>query len=182
MQQTLDAMRRFSRRYCDEWQQHTGNLPYSNELADIESPCIVTRDATGVYWQPREFTLPLSLDAVERGVEIILQPAAVAWYTAQFAGDMQAEWFGEPMTLLQVWNEDDFSRVQQNLIGHLVMKRRLKQSPTLFIAATDHDTEIISVCNLSGEVIREALGTNKRKVLAGSVDDFLEKLHVIVTK
>ncbi|ARU93140.1 SecY-interacting protein [Tatumella citrea] len=182
MQQTLEAMRQFSRRYCEEWQQQTGHLPYSTELYGIDSPCEVSRDAQGVYWQPQPFSLPPSLDAVERGLEISLQPAVTGWYTAQFAGDMQAEWFGMPVTLLQVWNEEDFSRVQENLIGHLVMKRRLKQSPTLFIAATDHDTEIISICNLSGEVIREALGTKKREVLSETVDDFLNKLAVVVTK
>lgn len=181
MQQISEAMAGFTRRYCDQWQQQTGHLPYSEALYGMDSPCITASDQHGVYWQPREFTLPATLDAVERGLGIVIQPAVAGWYTSQFAGDMHAAWQGAPLTLLQAWNEDDFSRVQENLIGHLVMKRRLKQTPTLFIAATDQDTEIISVCNLSGEVIREALGTKKREVLSKTVDDFLSELDVVVT-
>jgi hypothetical protein len=56
---------------------------------------------------------------------------------------------------------DDFRRVQENLIGHLVVQK-LKLSPTLFIATLESELEVISVCNLSGEVIKETLGTAKR--------------------
>lgn len=182
MQQTLDALHAFTRRYCENWQQQTGHFPLSEALAGIDSPCVEYSDEQGVFWQPRPFTLPATLEAVERALDIVIQPAVVGWYTAQFAADMQAVWQGRVMTLLQVWNEDDFSRVQENLIGHLVMKRRLKQTPTLFIAATDHDTEIISVCNLSGEVIQESLGTKKRETLAPSLADFINESEGIVTK
>lgn len=136
MQQISEAIQAFTRRYCDSWQQHTGQPPVSTTLADSDSPCIQHRTEHGVCWLPQPFTLPPTLSAVERGIEIALQPAAVAWYTSQFAADMEVHWRGEEITLLQVWNEDDFQRLQENLIGHLVMKRRLKQSPTLFIAAT----------------------------------------------
>lgn len=54
-------------------------------------------------------------------------------------------------------------RLQENLIGHLIMKRRLKQTPTLFIAATESEQEIISLCNLSGEVILEQPGTKNER-------------------
>lgn len=182
MQQISEAIQAFTRRYCDSWQQHTGQPPVSTTLADSDSPCIQHRTEHGVCWLPQPFTLPPTLSAVERGVEIALQPAAVAWYTSQFAADMEVHWRGEEITLLQVWNEDDFQRLQENLIGHLVMKRRLKQSPTLFIAATPHDTEIISICNLSGEVIREALGTKKRQVLSANVSDFLTECTINVDK
>ncbi len=97
------------------------------------------------------FTLPQTLDAVERAIDIQLQPQITAFYTTQFAGDMQASFGENQLTLLQVWSEDDFLRLQENLIGHLVMQRRLKQSPTLFIATTESEQEIISLSNLSGK-------------------------------
>ena len=103
-----------------------------------------------------------------------------AIYTTQFAGDMTACFAGQPLTLLQTWSEDDLQRVQENLIGHLVTQKRLKLSPTLFIATLDSELDVISVCNLSGEVIKETLGTRNRDVLAPSLADFLTRLEPLL--
>ena len=46
--------------------------------------------------------------------------------------------------------------------------------PTLFIAVTDDDMEVISLCHQSGEIILEQVGTLKRKVLAASLCEFLD--------
>ncbi|VTN11315.1 SecY interacting protein Syd [Raoultella terrigena] len=91
----------------------------------------------------------------------MVQQPAHSYYTTQFAGDMQARFAGETMTLLQAWSPDDFQRMQENLIGHLVVQKRLKLSPTLFIATLDSELDVISVCNVSGEVLKETLGTRK---------------------
>jgi SecY interacting protein Syd len=91
---------------------------------------------------------------------------------------MTATFGGKACTLLQTWSEEDYLRVQENLIGHLVMKRRLKQSPTLFIATTDSELEVISVCNLTGEVVLEQLGTEKRSLLAPDLEQFIAELQV----
>lgn len=113
-------------------------------------------------------------------MDIVIQPALHAIYTTQFAGDMTACFAGQPLTLLQTWSEDDLQRVQENLIGHLVTQKRLKLSPTLFIATLDSELDVISVCNLSGEVIKETLGTRNRDVLAPSLADFLTRLEPLL--
>ena len=93
---------------------------------------------------------------------------------------MQATFRGETLTLLQTWSADDFQRVQENLIGHLVTQKRLKLSPTLFIATLDSDIDVISLCNLSGEVIKETLGTRQRTVLSSDLADFLNQLEPVL--
>lgn len=178
--ETSQALRNFSQRYCDIWQQQNGHAPASKELYGIPSPCVITTLEGEVWWHPRPFTLAPNLDAVERALDIRLQASVSAFYTSQFSGDMTGTLGSQPMSLLQAWSEEDFIRVQENLIGHLVMKRRLKQSPTLFIATTDSELEVVSVCNMSGEVLLEQLGTGKRQVIAPSVEIFLNRLQPLI--
>ncbi|MNY46561.1 SecY interacting protein Syd [compost metagenome] len=113
-------------------------------------------------------------------MDIVVQPAVHAFYTTQFAGDMRARFASETLTLLQTWSEDDFQRVQENLIGHLVTQKRLKLAPTLFIATLDSELDVIAVCNLNGEVIKETLGTRKREILAPSLAEFLTQLEPVL--
>lgn len=180
MQQTVDALREFTARYCDAWQQRTGHAPASQALYGVPSPCIIATQADEVWWQPQPFTLPATLEAVERALDIQLQEEVAAFYTTQFAGDMAASFAQRTLSLLQVWSEEDFLRLQENLIGHLVMKRRLKQTPTLFIAATESEQEIVSLCNLSGNVILEQPGTKKREILAENIQTFLMNLQPVI--
>jgi len=176
---TARALADFTQNYCDRWLSQCGHPPASSELYGLASPCVQQTVGEEVRWLPQPFTLAKNLENIERALELRLQPSVVAWYTTQFAGDMNTLVDNEPCTLLQVWSEDDFDRVQENLIGHLVMQRRLKQSPTLFIATTQSELEVISVCNLSGEVILEKLGTKSRRVLAATLEQFLVSLPVI---
>lgn len=173
IEETSRALTEFTRQYCEVWQQKSGHAPASSELYGVPSPCVQHTGDDEVFWLPQPFTLAQNLEAVERALDLRIQPSVVAWYTSQFAGDMAASINGQSCTLLQTWSEEDFVRVQENLIGHLVMKRRLKHSPTLFIATTDSELEVISVCNLNGEVVLEQLGTLKRTVLAGDLATFL---------
>ena len=178
IEETTRALTDFTQKYCDDWIRECGHPPASCELLGVPSPCVQQSGENEVFWLPQPFTLAQNLDAVERAIEFRIQPSVVAWYSTQFAGDMAAMFGGQACTLLQTWSEEDFLRVQENLIGHLVMKRRLKQSPTLFIATTESELEVISVCNLSGEVILEQLGTKKRTVLAPGLEQFIDELQV----
>lgn len=178
--QTAEALQAFTQRYCDAWQQQSASLPRSEELYGIPSPCISATDVDAVFWQPQPFSLPANISAVERAFDIVVQQPAHSYYTTQFAGDMQARFAGETMTLLQAWSPDDFQRMQENLIGHLVVQKRLKLSPTLFIATLDSELDVISVCNVSGEVLKETLGTRRRTTLSASLASFLNQLEPVV--
>lgn len=170
------ALEEFTRRFCELWQQETGSWPASEALYGIPSPCIVTTTGGDVRWQPQPFTPVADLSAVERALDIALQPGIHEFYTTQFAGDMPAVCGTTALTLLQAWSEDDFLRVQENLIGHLVTQKRLKLSPTLFLATTEDEMEVVSLCNLTGEVVLERIGTAQRSVLSASLPVFLDAL------
>ena len=78
--------------------------------------------------------------------------------------------------LVQPWNEADFERLQENLIGHLLMLRRLKLPETLFLATTRNESQLISLLNATGEVVLEQLGQGPRLVLAPDLARFLDRL------
>ncbi len=169
-----NALQDFTTRYSRVWEQLCGTHPASGELFGVPSPCITKTGEDVVFWQPQPFGLPGDLTAVERAMGITLQAAVHQFYTTQFAGDMLATFGDMPFTLLQVWSETDFTRVQENVIGHLVTQRRLKLSPTVFIGTVESDSQVVAVCNLSGEVVLETLGRKVRQVLSPSLAQFLQ--------
>ncbi|WP_035340341.1 SecY-interacting protein [Dickeya sp. DW 0440] len=180
-QQVVQALQDFTQRYVSLWQQETGHAPASEELYGVASPCAVTTQHDRVYWLPQPAAPLHGLEGVARALDIQLHPDAQAFFTTQYAGDMRGHIAGIDCTLLQVWSEADFVRMQENLIGHLLTQKRLKLSPTLFLATTDSEMMLISLCNLSGEVVLEELGTRQRRVLSGSLSDFLSTLSPLIS-
>lgn len=174
------SLQQFTQRFCTKWQQQMGSWPLSEDLYGIPSPCTIHTTADAVCWQPQPFVPVADLSAVERALEITLHPDIHAFYTTQFAGDMTALCGSTKLTLLQAWSEDDFQRVQENLIGHLVTQKRLKLAPTLFLATAEDEMEVISLCNLTGEILLERIGTTARNVLSSSLVTFLNTLEPLV--
>jgi SecY interacting protein Syd len=167
------ALQRLTQRVLDKKQAKDSGLPIPDDLQDVDSPCLV-----GDAWLPKPCQPHRDFSNVEEGIELELQSSIKAFYGVQYCADMAFSWKGNPFTLLQVWSDDDFDRLQENILGHLVTQRRLKLKPTVFIGVTDAELDVISICNLTGEVILERLGTSNRDVLASDLVSFLDQVEV----
>ncbi|MDP2716132.1 SecY-interacting protein [Rheinheimera sp.] len=160
-----------------QWhQQH--NLALST-LADpaSPSPCQVGAivDNT-VQWQPLLQQPAADFSNVEQALELKLHDDIKAFYQLYYGAGLAAVHPRGKLALLMVWNSEDIKRLQENIIGHILMKRRLKQRETVFFATTEDDAVLLSVLNSTGEVYLEHVGREVTEKLADNLADFLAQL------
>ena len=107
-------------------------------------------------WQPTEQQPPVDFSGLENALEIAIHPDIKAYYGSFWSGCLDATAEEGHVSLIQLWNPDDFDRLIENLIGHALAKKRLKQPMTIFFATTEVDSEFfLSIDNESGEVLLE---------------------------
>ena len=145
---------------------------------DWPSPCVVdVNDAqNSCSWRAIKRTDMATLSNINDALGLELHADIVAFYCSFYAPTLDAEFDGNQLSLIQAWNEQDFTILQENIIGHLLMKQKLKQAPTVFIAATDDDQYIISIDNNSGAVMLEMVGKQPNRKLADNLADFMSAL------
>lgn len=164
--------------FTSRWMTQFDYAPKSEELHAIPSPCILKTAQLAVYWQPFLLEPARDLTIVEQVVNINLCQSAHFFYGTQYAGNISANFADTHLVLLQAWNDDDFSNLEQNLIAHLSQQKRLKRIPTIFIASTDESTEIIAINNLTGEVVKEDLISGELTILAENLTSFFNNLSI----
>ena len=142
------------------------------------SPCYETtaQDGELVRWSPTLQSPVQSFSNVEEALSLKLNPDYCEYFTRYYSDNLKANAPQGRCELLQVFNFEDFERLQQNLIGHLLMKQRLRQAPTLFFGLTDEEDFILTVVNESGKVALEQVGKEPSQILAPSLAVFIEQL------
>jgi SecY interacting protein Syd len=177
------ALDEFVQRYLIAAKKHPKMLvvEYDN---DWPSDCYTTSGNTGdrVDWQPIMRAGIANFNDLETALEMNIHQDVISYYSAYWSDNLSAETNKGYLQLLQPWNQGDFERLQQNLVGHILMKRRLKQPETLFVALTDEDDFIITVDNTSGEVMLEQVGLLPKEVVAPNLALFIQSLQPAVAK
>ncbi len=178
----ITALSQFHHELLALHQQQHNSLPTIEQDDDWPSPCEQGLAAPGIsLWQPIASDNSLSFAGLESALGLTLHSDIVTFYTSFFSHHLAATCADGALELLQAWNRDDFDRLQENMIGHILAKRRNKQPETFFIAATDDDEIIVSVINDSGEVWAERIGKNPHRKLADSLPEFIAQLTPVVS-
>ena len=160
--------------------QNTGKYPLILHDKQWPSPCEVgSVDEQGnIQWQSvlQQPTGSLNDLAKALGVEFPSELSELFGYL--YGGSILANIEGHQIELLQAWNADDFNLLQQNITGHVLMKRKLKQPETVFIGLTDQDDLLVTVLLDTGEVCLEHVGKKTHHVLAPNISAFLNALKI----
>ncbi|MEP4888674.1 MAG: SecY-interacting protein [Aliiglaciecola sp.] len=129
-----------------------------------------------IPWLPVKQTSDRHFEHFEKALEIKMDEQLKDYYTCFWSDNLNAQTPRGNLQLLMPWNDDDFERLQQNLVAHVLMKRRLGQEDTLFFAITDEDDFIVSVHNETGRVMLEQIGLEPQETLANSLIEFIQQL------
>lgn len=130
-----------------------------------------------VNWQPVMQNQNNDLSGLMDGLGLQVDRQLECFYCRYFGDNLNASTSRGDLQLLLPWNQDDFIRLQENLIAHVMMKRRLRQAETLFFAVTDEEDFILSVINATGEVALEQVGKEPQEILAANLAEFLDTLN-----
>jgi len=180
----VQVLQQFSDRYISDYQQAHSCLPTVEQDAEWSSPCEQSTTEQSslpqgeVYWQPVAINKSeeLSFDNVESALELTLHEDIKTYFTLFYSESLDAQCDEGKLSLLFAWNKNDFQRLQENLIGHILMKQRLKQKETIFFAVTDEEDMIISIDNANGSVWVERVGCKPHKQLSDSLTQFIGSL------
>lgn len=168
-------IRDFGQRYVALYNEKLGHDPLVEKDEEWPSPCVIREFNDELNtWNPVDTKETLSFNNVEQALEIELHQDIKNYFGAIFSDSVQAHCEEGYLSLLFAWSEQDFERLQQNLIGHVLMKRKLKQSVTIFFAVTDQDDLILSLKNDTGEVWVEKVGMEPHKKVANSITEFFQ--------
>lgn len=177
--QVLSALAHFLARWQRDGEARRG-LPLCDWEADWRSPCQLQEPVDGrIPWRPYQRTEPANFSALAEALELTLHPDALALFGHWFSRPIPCLFKGLRLELILPWNEADLDLLKENLIGHLLMLRKLKRTPSIFIATTRNEMTLISLDNESGQVWLEWLDSGRRLVLAPSLAVFLARLETL---
>jgi len=157
---------------------------------DWRSPCETAepRVASGsdpeagreVPWRPLarpESAADDLFDPLERALEREVHIDIKTYYASYYSGGLEADSAEGPVSLLQLWNDQDTERLIENLLGHYLAQTRSKTPFSLFFALTEVDSDMfLTVENTTGHVLLERPGYKPVRTVATSLAEFLAGL------
>lgn len=167
----------FSQDYLQAYESRFQHLPITHMVEDWPSPCEQgTHKEEFSLWRPIKVDEELTFDNVESALEIVIHEDIKQYFMTIFSDSLDASCAEGDLSLLFAWSAKDFARLQENIIGHILMKTKLKQKLTVFFATTDDDDHILSLDNETGAIWVEKVGCEAHKKVAENLVEFISQL------
>lgn len=116
-------------------------------------------------------------EPLERALERKVHVDIKTFYASYYSGGLEADSPDGPVSLLQLWNDDDTERLIENLLGHYLAQTRSKSPFSVFFALTEVDSDMfLTVENNTGHVLLERPGYRPVRTVANSLAEFLSGL------
>lgn len=156
-----------------------GYLPRQPFDPQWVSPCQADApdDRGLIGWRPVPRPQPPQWSGLESALEISLHPDVAAFYGSFWCECIPVQAEEGRATLIQVWNDRDFERLVENLLGHALQKRRAGDALTLFVACTDESDFVLSVDNATGAVVLEQPAQRPRRKVADGLAELLARMQ-----
>lgn len=132
-----------------------------------------------IFWRPRERDTVADFGGLERALDVEIHPDIKTFYGSHWGSAMELEAAEGGVTLIQIWNDDDFDRLVENILGHAMAKQRIKAPLTIFIACTDEGEHMLSVENKTGRVVLEEPGSLPIREISPSLVELLDRLNPV---
>ncbi len=146
------------------------------------SPCELpeTGEEQTIRWRPTPQVQPVDFRGLENALECTIHADIKAFYGSFWSGNFEAKSVEGHVSLIQLWNSEDFDRLIANLIGHAIAKQKARQPFTVFFATTDPDSELfLGIENESGRIFLEEPGRPPVKQVEENLARFLQRLDPI---
>lgn len=170
------ALERFIARYkkqANRLEKFFPPVPYDPEW---QSECQFCADDPTI-WHPVKQTTPIDFSGLEHALELLVHRDIKAYFGSFWSATLEANAEEGPVSLIQLWNEQDFDRLIENLIGHAIAKKRSRQPMTVFVANTAPDSEyFLSIDNTTGTLVLEDPAKGVVKEVETSIRVFLDRL------
>lgn len=173
-------LKQLHQNYTEQVHARTNKLPLIEHDPQWPSPCEngAVDEQGFIQYQAVARQPSANLNDLAKALEVEFPDSLNQFYGSFFSGPIQGQFDDHHIELLQVWNEADYDQLQQNITGHVLMKRKLKQADTVFIGLTEQDDLLITVLLETGQVCLEYVGKKPHHVLAESLEAFLASLKV----
>ena len=173
----------FFERFKNLWQIQKNSLPQTVFDPQWISPCQVGEAKNKlIRWSPLERESAIDLSNIEQALDIKLHPSIVDFFCSAYSACIPATFQDHPIELIQVWNDQDFHLLQENMIAHFMMQKRLQELASMFIASCSDEMQIVSILNETGQVQLETLGKGQEAILSENLADFLDALTPTITE
>ena len=141
------------------------------------SPCEIDHSEGVTFWRPLSQQPAVSFDGLAHALELSIHPDIAAYYSSYWSGSLEASSEEGPVSLIQLWNPEDFDRLIANLIGHALNQRRTRNPFSVFFATTDPESELfLSIRNDTGVILLEEPGRKVLREVESDINTFLSRL------